>query len=86
MTEIARDDKIFFEATGVRARVPAVDDAIATGRRAKTSAESSNCRLFSSLDHHVGKGDVSFVAKRFRHRAIATHQVPAGIIVTACPG
>ena len=45
-------------------------------RRAKTSAESSNCRLFRTLDHRLRPRDVSFEAKRFRHRAIATPPSP----------
>src|SRR5215813_14327194 len=32
--------------------------------------------------HRLGPRDVSFEAKRFRHRAIAAHQVPVGDIVT----
>ena len=40
-------------------------------------------RLFSVLDHRLGPGDVSFEAKRFRHRAIAAHQIPVGNIVVA---
>src|SRR6478609_3006929 len=33
--------------------------------------------------HRLGPGDMSFEAKRFRHRAIATHQVPVSNIVAA---
>jgi lipoprotein-anchoring transpeptidase ErfK/SrfK len=36
--------------------------------------------------HRLGPGDMSFVAKRCRHRVIATHQVPVGNIVAAGPG
>ena len=46
----------------------------------------SNCRLFLIRDHRLGPGDVSFEAERFRHRAIATHQVPIDGIVAAGPG
>jgi hypothetical protein len=42
--------------------------------------------LLPTLDHRVGPVDVSFVAKRFRHFAIATHQVSIGNIVTVGPG
>jgi hypothetical protein len=40
-----------------------VDDAIETGRRAKTSADSSNCRRLPTLDHRLGPVDVSFEAE-----------------------
>src|ERR1700748_1604802 len=36
--------------------------------------------------HRLGPVDVAFEVKRFRHRAIATHQVSVGDIVTARPG
>ena len=37
--------------------------------------------------HRLGPGDVSFEAKRFRHRAIAPHQLPVGnVAVAAGPG
>ena len=36
--------------------------------------------------HRLGPVDVSLEAKRFRHRTIATHQVPVGNIVAAGPG
>src|SRR5215203_247195 len=41
------------------------------------------CRLFLTRDHRLGPIDVSFEAKRFRHRAIATDQVPVGHVVAA---
>src|SRR5262249_47224973 len=33
--------------------------------------------------HRLGHRDVSFEAKRFRHRAIATHQLSVGVLVAA---
>ena len=40
----------------------------------------------SPSSHRLGHRHVSFEAKRFRHRAIATHQVPVADIVAAGPG
>ena len=69
----------------VLARVTVVDHAIAI-LGGPNILQASNCRLFRTLDHRLGPGDVSFEAKRFRHRAIAAHQVPVGDIVAAGPG
>ena len=44
------------------------------------------CLPRSWRSHRFGPDDVSFEAKRFRHRAIATHQVAVGIVVAAGPG
>ena len=41
---------------------------------------------YSPPSHRLGPRDMSFEAKRFRHRAVATHQVPVGNIVAAGPG
>ena len=43
-------------------------------------------KKISTLDNRRGPGDVSFEAKRFCHRPMATHQVPVGNIVAAGPG
>jgi hypothetical protein len=39
-----------------------------------------------ALDHRLGPGDVSFEAKRFRHRVIAIHQLAVGDVVATGPG
>ena len=55
------------------------------GRR-KPISRLDKRRLIAFLDHRLGPRDVSFEAKRFRHIAIASHQVAVGTIVAAGAG
>ena len=48
--------------------------------------ESSNSTTIPILTHRLGHRDVSFEAKRFRHRAVAIRQVAVGVVIAAGPG
>jgi hypothetical protein len=52
----------------------------------QTSPGGPVVSLLLTLGHRLCPVDVSFEAKRFRHRAIANRQVPVGNIVAASPG
>jgi hypothetical protein len=87
LSEIRQDgDRMLVEVTGEGlAHVTVGEYAIATGRRARTSVNSSNCRLLPTLDHRLGPGDVSFEAKRFRHVAVAIPQVRISRVIAMSP-
>ena len=74
------------KSTGVRPdhrTFTIVDDPIATHARAKHLRQPIRQRAPS---HRFGHRDVSFKAKRFRHRVIAPHQVAVGNMVAAGAG
>ena len=50
-----------------------VSTVLAGPARVRPALRSTHPRYSHSLDHRLGPGDVSFEAKRFRHRAVAIH-------------
>ena len=54
--------------------------------RVRDYLEAENSRLLATLGQCCGPGDVSFEAKRIRHRAVPIQQVPVADVVAAGAG